>query len=529
MQPQSQKTTNKGSAPDSILKSAAMMSLGTLMSRILGLVRDLALAALFPRMITDAYVVAFRLPNLFRRILGEGSLAASFVPVYVDRMDRPDTAKAFANAIYSLLAIFTATLSVLGIVFMRPLLDVLVGGEGYQSVEGKVELTVSMAQIMFAFLFLVMTYAFLSSLLNAHKKFFLAAAAPAGFNLFLVIFTFLPSFSFDGDQLAWGVIVGGIVQLAIVVIPLVRSGLMPSFTFNIWVPGIVIFFRNFIPSLLGMSVIQLIGVMNVMFASRLPEGAHSYIYLADRLLEFPQSLISVSLGVALLPTLSELWSKKKVSEMLDVSSSHVRLLLCLSLPSAIGLYALAEPIVKVVYMRGEFDAADAFVTAQVLQIYSVILIFSGMHRILVPSFYAIKNTWLPALLGAICVGLHYFVADWAVGAYGILGLVGATAFTGFLNLFLLLICFQFYFGSIGYGRLLKSILHLGPALLVLSGICIYIFPMAQAFAGTVLAFVFTLLLSIFSYFYVNHLLKHPESDQVMDLFLGKIFRKLGIR
>ncbi len=526
-------TTSKRSAPaepssNSVLQSAAMMSLGTLLSRILGLVRDLALAALFPRIITDAYVVAFRLPNLFRRILGEGSLAASFVPVYVDRLGSEAEAKEFSSAIFSMLAIVTATLSVLGILFMEPLLNILVSGEAYQSVEGKVDITVSMARIMFSFLFLVMSYAFLASLHNAHKRFFIPAVAPAGFNLILVIFTLLPAFQFDGDQLAWGVIAGGAFQLLIVMVPLIKNGLMPRLQTKIWVKGVGLFFRNFIPSLIGMSVLQILGLLNVMFASRLPQGSHSYIYLADRLLEFPQSLISVSLGVALLPTLSELWSQNKAGEMLRLSSHHMRLLLSLSLPSAIGLFLLAEPIVKVVFMRGEFDASDALVTSQVLQIYSVVLIFSGLHRILVPSFYAIKNTWLPALLGAFCVLVHYFVADFATDQYGIIGLVSSTAFTGFLNLLLLLVCFQFYFGSLEYTRMLKSLLHLAPSLIVLGGICFYAYAPLEAQLSVFPAFLITFLSAIFGFFLVNAILKHPEANEVLDLFFGRIKRKVGL-
>jgi len=175
------------------------MSLGTLVSRILGLVRDTVLASVFPRVITDAYVVAFRLPNLFRRVLGEGSLSASFIPLYVEARSKPgDEAARFARAVYSLLSLVTAGLSVLGIIFMEPLINHLVAGEGYQGVPGKVELTINMGRIMFFFLYLVMMYAFLMAILNSHKKFFLPAFAPAALNFVLIVFVVFLYFCFEG-------------------------------------------------------------------------------------------------------------------------------------------------------------------------------------------------------------------------------------------------------------------------------------------------------------------------------------------
>ncbi len=510
----------------SVLRSAASMSVGTLLSRVLGLARDTALAAMFPRMITDAYVVAFRLPNLFRRILGEGSLAASFVPIFVGLLEHraglskdeaARQAQQFSNSIFTLLTGLTALLSVLGVLFMDPIMSVLVSGEGYQSVPGKFELTVQMGQIMFSFLFLVMTYAYLSSVLNAYKNFFIPAMAPAGFNLLLVIFTFLPAFHFEGDQLAWGVIAGGALQLALVVVPLVRSGAMPTLTRHILGPGVFLFFRNFFPSLIGMSVLQILALMNVMFASRLPQGAHSYIYLADRLLEFPQSLLSVSLGVALLPTLSEFWARGEKTKMVEVSKKHVRLLLFMSLPSAVGLFVLAQPIVEVVYMRGSFTLQDAAVTAQVLQIYAFVLVFAGIHRVIVPNFYAMKNTWLPAVLAAVCVVAHYFVATWAVDAYGIVGLTGATAFTGFLNLVLLLVCFRVYFGGIGLFAMLKTSLHLVPALVCMAAFAFYAYGGLQPFFTRIPAMVIAIGGAAVIFFAVNHLVRHPESKDFLRL------------
>jgi putative peptidoglycan lipid II flippase len=522
-------TTASGRGQESVLKSAALMSVGTLLSRVLGLARDTVMAALFPRMITDAYVVAFRLPNLFRRVLGEGSLAASFIPLYVElKQKNPEDARRLAAAIFSLLALVTGLLTVLGTVFMEPVMAYMVAGEGFQSVPGKLELTVSMARIMFAFLFFVMMYAFLMSLMNAHKSFFIPAMAPAALNICLVISSFLPRFQFQGDQLAWGVFAGGVLQLLLVAWPLKSWQLLPALTTRLAVPGVGKFFRTLLPSLLGMSILQILAVLNVYFASTLPEGAHSYIYLADRLLEFPQSLLSVSLGVALLPTLSELWARGQRSEMVMTTQRHVRLLLALSLPTAMGLFVLAHPIVDVVYRRGQFSVADANATADVLRIYALVLVFAGIHRVTVPAFYAAKNTWFPAVISAVCVVVHFFVADVATREMGLLGLVGATLLSGVLNLGLLTGGFRFYFGPLGLGRMLRSVGHLLPALAAmffLAGVLGPVGDLAGLGLGRYLDLLIRVLVLGGTYILVAVLLRHPETLEVVGLVRRRVFRR----
>lgn len=540
-QPSSQnQETNKGThkgtpssavgGRTSVLKSAANMSMATLLSRILGMVRDMVMAALFNRMITDAYVVAFRLPNLFRRILGEGSLSAAFVPLYIEGLNRDKhEAQSFANAIFSMLGVVTGLLSVLGIIYMDLIMSHLVGGESYMQIPGKFELTVFLARIMFCYLFLVTTYAFYMSVANAHKIFFWPALAPAGFNLMTIIFAFLPQWREYGDQLAIGVVAGGVLQIAMTIAPLKRLAVLPFWTFKWTVCGVPQFFRVVLPSMLGMSIAQLLGLLNVNFASRLPEGTHSYIYLADRLLEFPQSLLSVSLGVALLPTLSELWVRGERQEFLAVAQRHIRLLVTLSLPAAMGLYVLAEPIIRVVYSRGQFVEADVSPTAQVLSIYALVLVVSGLHRVIVPCFYAVKNTWLPAANSAFCLVAHYFVAGWATSTFGLIGLVGATAFTGGLNLAVLLISYKFIFGDLGAKSFLKSVMWLLPSLLIMGvvahltnqilvdNLLLWQWPMAHF-----LALVAAILAAVISFFGVNRFLRHPEACEILQLLSRRL-------
>jgi putative peptidoglycan lipid II flippase len=495
------------------------MSAATLSSRILGMVRDMVAAAYFPPFVTDAYLVAFKLPNLFRRVLGEGSLAASFVPMYVEKLHREghESAQRFSSAVFSMLTALTATLSVLGVVFMPVIMSYFVSGQGYMQIEGKLELTVFLARIMFGFLFLVTTYAFLMSVANAHKVFFVPAMAPALFNVATIVFAFLPTWIVPGDQLAWGVMVGGLLQVAIALWPLRLLKALPRLTRHWGGPGIKRFFQVLLPSMAGMSIAQLLGVLNVNFASRLGQGTHSYIYFADRILEFPQSLLSVSLGVALLPTLSEMWGKGEKNRFMETSERHMRLLLTLSLPAAVGIYVLAEPIIRVVFGRGEFGPEAISSTAQVLSIYSVVLVFSGLHRVLVPAFYAAQNTWWPAANSAFCLVVHYFVGSWAVDTHGLPGLIAATAFTGALNFLILVISFRIFFGEIRLLGLIKSALWLAPSLVAMAFVAQQSLSVVSRSWGEIIGLGVSIGLAVAVFFLVNAVLRHPEAREILGL------------
>ena len=273
--------------------------------------------------------------------------------------------------------------------------------------------------------------------------------------------------------------------------------------------------------MIGMSVLQILAIINVNLASRLPEGSHSYIYLADRLLEFPSSLLSVSLSVALLPTLSELWARGEQDNLVATVHKHLKMLFVLSLPSAVGLYIMAEPLIRLVFERGAFTNEDVLVTASVLQIYALVLIFSGTHRVIVPSFYAMKNTWLPACLSGFSVLVHFFVASWAVDNHGLQGLILATTFTGFLNLVLLMTAFKVYFNDLGLFPLIKNALHLAPALVLMGAFCFYTKDFAMENLGKYLGVPLVVVIAAILYFAVNKFTKHPEASLVLNKLLRR--------
>ena len=513
------------------------MSLGTMLSRVLGMVRDILISTLFSRTVTDAFVVAFRLPNMFRRLLGEGSLSVSFIPVFVGELNVPaeeleevraQRARELANGIYTILMIVTVSLTVLGIIYMEPLLRLMLRGESYLSIPGKLEQTVYLGRIMFGYLFLVTTYAYYMAIANALNKFLIPAMGPALFNLFCVISSVLPQEWLDqpGAMSAWGVIVGGVFQALIVGVQIWRLGFFPRITMKVHVPGAWIVLRNMVPGILGSGVAQLTTIVNMAFASYLPEGSHSYVYWGDRILELPQSLIAISLGTALLPMLSKHWVEGKKQQMIDASNNYLRFLLYLSLPAAVGMYVLALPLVQVLFVRGQFGIDDALATVNVIQIYSFLLIFSGMSRVLVPSFYAIKNTWLPALLGALSLLVHLGLCQYTIGVFGLNGLVGSTAMSGAFNAIALMICFWLMIGPIHVKALLISFMRNVPALAALAAFAYFGYawlePQLETFVGIHWARGGALLsivgVSIVGYIFMSYKLGSEEAAQFIEVF-----------
>ena len=452
----------------SVLHSALNMAAGTTTSRILGFIRDALMFALFPRSVTDAFVVAFRLPNLFRRVLGEGALSLSFVPVFVEARRRSVAeGEQVAAQVFTVLVALTSVLSVVGFVYMDQIIGYWIGES---------ELTVWMARIMIFYLVLVTNYAFHTAVLNSLGEFFIPAMGPTLFNLGLITFTISP-FNLGphaGSAQAWGVIFGGLLQAGIVYWWLVKLGHTPRLLFTRWGAPVKKVFADMVPGIFALGFFQLISLVNTGLAAVLSEGSQSYLYAADRVLELPQSLIAVSLGTALLPRFAELSSDRH--GFLNEASQAIKLLLFLTLPAAIGMWALAGGITEVLFMRGAFDQQDAVATAGILEVYAVLLLFSGVSRVLLPAFYATKNVWLPVGLGLLVLLGHLLVAPYMVEFHGLRGLAMATAFSTVLNLVLMQVFFHAKIGGLNYLGILKSAVYWLPGGLALGLFCTQVYP-----------------------------------------------------
>ena len=518
-------------------QGAAWIAAGTLVSRILGLVREVLIVAVFPRMVTDAFFVALRLPNMFRRLLGEGSLSVAFIPVFVETLTKQGEAEAkkLASGVFSLLMLILTVLTIAGIVWMRPLIEHWVGGEGYASIPGKLELTVQLAQIIFAFIFLMSIYAFFMAILQSFRIFGLPAVAPALLNVFLILAMFVPEnwFSIPGEALAWAVIVGGGAQAGVLIPRLIRLGYFPRWVAWWKTPAVKKVLWTMLPSMAGMGILQLTGIVNVFFASKLAEGAHSYIYLADRILELPLSLFAVSLGSSLLPTLSRFWAAGQKENMLDTTARSLRLILFVSLPCTLGMWILSRPITEVVFKHGNFTAQDVEQTAAVIRIYGLSLIFAGVVRVVVPAFYAMKNTWLPAAASGFGLIVHLSFVAFLLGRYGLEGLVYSTILGSIGNLVFVFWAYKKFIGRLpvqglaeAIGKFLICCLPLGLLVLSFQPAFDYsaeifaLTPIGLKALQTVLLFIFITLAGI-AYFAVGKFLQLEECRQVLAVLSRK--------
>ena len=526
-----------------VVRSALFMSAGTFVSRVLGLVRDMVIGSFFSRTETDAFFVAFRIPNFFRRFLGEGALSISFIPIFIQCLsdsaekDSERRARNFMNSVYTILLVCVSILTVLGIILMEPLLSVLFSGTPFAEVEGKLHIAVVMARLLFVYLFLVIIYAYFMGVANALGHFFIPALAPAFLNFFMIVFSFLPKslVSFPPLLLCWGVLVGGVMQVFLTATVLFRLGFLPRIRFSFFTGDLKLMGSRFLPGIFGVGGLALIGLLNLYFAGWLEEGAHTYIYYGDRLLELPRALIAISLGTALLPNLSYFAVVGERERMLKTAADQRDILLFLILPCALAFYFLGLPIIEVLFKRGNFDAFTANKTALVLKIYSLLLVSASLSQVLATCFYAVKNTWYPALCSCLYVLFHWLLTPYMIRAFELEGLVGATVISNVFFMLLLTGAYPFFIGPFYLCRTLRRVIYSLPVLVVLSVYMYVAFDFLcdslSIFMGeresliSTLALIVVIFSSIILYFGLGYLLYLPQARECLSLISRKVKQK----
>lgn len=427
-------------------------------SRVLGQLRESLLAAYFDKRVTDAWAAAFRVPNMFRRLLGEGSLSVSFIPVFVEARHHDNVrAQNLINSVYTFLLIILGCLTTFGILHPEPLLN-LVLDPAYIANTEKYLLTLRLTKMMFGFIFFISSYAFIMGILNALGQFSLPAIAPTLWNLCMIISTVLPHAWFPvlGDQLAWGVLIGGVLQAALLLPALIKAGYLPKLSLDYRNKDFQKVIRNMGPGLIGMGLLQFTTIVNLRFASSLMEGTISYINYVDRLIELPLSLISVSLGTALLPALSGFLARNERVKIGQTAQHYLELNLLLTMAAAAGLFSLAEPIVQLLFGRGKFTPDDVHMAAQILKTYCWIMVFASGVRVLTPAYFSVKNTWFPAVISAVCLVAHILIAPLLMAQWGVHGLMVSTIISATLNLILLLMFFPRFVSEFNYFRFFKN-------------------------------------------------------------------------
>ena len=377
-----------------LLRALATISGMTLLSRILGFVRDF---------VTDAFFVAFRLPNLLRRMFAEGAFSQAFVPIlaeYRHRQSEEET-RTLVSRVATLLGLAVAAVAALGAI-AAPWLIYLTA-PGFSGDPGKFELTVELTRITFPYIFFMSLVALASGVLNTWSRFAIPAFTPVLLNLsFIGMALFaVPYFDPPVLALAWAVFIGGVLQLALQVRPLLKIGMLPRFDCSLSDPGVRRVLTLMAPAILGVSVSQISLVINTVFASFLESGSVSWLYYADRLMEFPSGLLGVALGTILLPSLSRLHADDRREAFSSLLDWGLRLTLMLTLPAALALALLAVPLVATLFNYGAFSADDVMQTRTALIAYSVGLAGLILVKVLAPGFYARQDIRTPVKIALI--------------------------------------------------------------------------------------------------------------------------------
>jgi len=388
----------KNSENAKVAKAAGIVGISTMASRIFGFIRDMVVAAFFGAgLATDAFFVAFRIPNLLRRLIGEGSLTVSFVPVFTDYLNKKSKEEALelANIAFTLLSIILVIVSLLGVLFS--LLIVALIAPGFIKTPEQFSLAVFLNRLMFPYIFFMSLVALCMGILNSFRHFAAPALSPVILNISMIIaaLTLRNFFAEPVTALAVGVMIGGILQLAMQWPFLVKYGLKIKFKFNLRHPGIKQIAVLMLPAAFGAAIYQINVFVGTILASLLPKGSVSYLYFADRIMELPLGVFAFAIGTATLPSLSEHASKGNIDELKSTISFSLRLMLFLTIPAMVALMALNLPIISVLFQRGAFDVNAAILTAQALFCYALGLWAFATIRVIVAAFYSLQDSKWP--------------------------------------------------------------------------------------------------------------------------------------
>ena len=389
-----------------LLKSGSVVSAMTLISRILGFLRDQVFAIVFGAgSLTDAFLVAFKIPNFLRRLFAEGAFAQSFVPVFSEYKETrsPEALKALAAKVSGTLGTIVLLLSIAGSLFAPALISLF--APGFEN-DGERALTATaLLKITFPYLFFISLVAYCGSVLNTFQRFAVPAFTPVLLNICLITAALWGRQFFDVSvtALAWGVFIAGLIQLLFQLPSLYKLGLLQKPQWGWSDSGVQKILKLMLPAILGSSVGQINLLLDTIIASFLIAGSISWLYFADRLVEFPLGVFGIAIATVILPRLSSAHAANKPEDFNKTMSWGFRSACLLVLPSAIGLILLAVPLISTLFGYGEFDARDTNMSAWALRAYALALPGMVLVKIFAPGFFARQNTRTPVRIGIIAM------------------------------------------------------------------------------------------------------------------------------
>tara|TARA_B100000963_G_scaffold50119_1_gene38283 strand:+ start:559 stop:2118 length:1560 start_codon:yes stop_codon:yes gene_type:complete len=411
----------------SFLGSLSKVSGWTGISRIFGLIRDISTTSLLGASVFhDIFVITLKIPNVFRRFFAEGAFNQAFIPIYSDYQKNKNESQTldFLNSLAGFLITFLFFFTIMVLIFAPIFIFIFAPGFYFDPI--KKDLSIEVLRIMFPYLALISLVAFAGGIQNSHARFSLPAFTPILFNLCLIIAALLiaPKYDMPIFVLAWGVLLAGFLQLLIQFIPLFSLSRLPIPKLDFKNSGLKKFFVLILPAIFAGGIIQINLLVDTIFASLLETGSPTWLYVSDRLIQFPMGIFAIAIGTVLLPTLSKIDLQENKQNFIDSLQKAQTFVLFIGLPSLIGLFFCAEDLISTIFLRGEFKIIDVYKSSYSLMAFSLGLPFFMLMKVLTPAFFARKDTKTPMYVALLAlfsnVILNYVLAF--VFGYGHVGI-----------------------------------------------------------------------------------------------------------
>ncbi|MDR3256063.1 MAG: murein biosynthesis integral membrane protein MurJ [Endomicrobium sp.] len=505
---------------NTLAKHAGKAAFGTALSRIVGYIRDMLVANVFGTgMFADVFYAAFRIPNLFRRIFGEGSFSAAFVPVFSKYLYTKDKREVqqFLNAVFTILSLTLVIISVLGI-FLSPFLVKIVAG-GFSNDPEKMQLTIELTRLMFPFIIFICLAAFLLAILNTLHSFFISSLAPAAlsFSEISYILAIAPVLISSNKVrgLAISVIVGGALHFFIQYPKLKSLGWCLKFKLNLKHPAIKKIFLLMIPSIIGLSADQINALVDSRCASSIGQGSVAALYYANRLMQMPLAIFGLAIATASLPILSKAYTKKDIPIFKKSFNYSIRLTIFTLIPAATGLMVIGLPIVKLLFEHGKFNALSSIMTNNALFYYSLGLPAYALVKIFANAFYSFQDTKTPVKVAIETMILHVVLCVVLMRSMGVGGLALATAASSYFNFILLAVYLKKYIGDLGAKQILlsssKSLVASSITGIIAWNICRISDKLFIAVPGAIV-------LGLIAFVVASHILKSEELNTLSSIY-----------
>ena len=468
----------RGTENRRVARAAGVVGLATMLSRIFGFLRDMVVAAFFGAgLTTDAFFIAFRIPNMLRRLLGEGSLTVSFVPVFTEYLKNKTREDAYelANVAFTTLSIILVVISLAGVLFSPFIVTLQVPG-WYIKHPDHYHLTVFLNRLMFPYIFFIALVALCMGILNSLRHFAAPALSPVILNICMILAALLLRDLFQEPitALAVGVMIGGVLQLAMQWPFLVKFGLKLKPNFNFRHPGLKQIGLLFFPAAFGASVYQINVWVSGILASFLPTGSVSYLYYADRIVELPLGVFAIAIGTAALPSFSEQVAKGDFHELKGTINFSLRLILFVTIPATVALIVLRVPIISVLFQRGAFDIQSTFLTAQALLCYALGLWAFSVIRVIVSAFYSLQDSKTPMKAGIVAFVVNVICSIILMYPLKHSGLALATSIATAVNVIMLTVVLKRRIGVFLDQEFYKSVFNIFLSSFAMWGVIILI-------------------------------------------------------